>query len=51
MFVMVDFVRKMTVKESCKCDKYGLFEHLLFLFSHHFQFQKVCLDSGCEGMI
>ena len=31
MFVMVDYVRMM-VKKSCKCGKYGLCEHLLFLF-------------------
>ena len=32
MFVMVDYVREMTVKKSCKCGKCGLFEHLLFFF-------------------
>ena len=31
MFIMVDYVREMTVKKSCKHDEYGLFEHLLFL--------------------
>ena len=31
MFVVVDYVRQMTVKKSCKYGKYGLFEHLLFL--------------------
>ena len=31
MFVMVDYVRKMTVKTSCNYGEYGLFEHLLFL--------------------
>ena len=29
---MVDCVRKVTVKKSCKCGEYGLFELLLFLF-------------------
>ena len=28
---MVDYVKKMTVKKSCKYGKYGLFEHLLSL--------------------
>ena len=32
MFVMVDYVREMTVRESSKYGKYGSFEHLLFLF-------------------
>ena len=32
MFVMVDCVREMTVKKSCKYAKYGSCEHLLFLF-------------------
>ena len=32
MFVMVDYVRGMTVKKSCKHGEYGLFEDLLFLF-------------------
>ena len=31
MIVMVDHVRKMTVKKSCKYGEYGSFEHLLFL--------------------
>ena len=31
MFVMVDYVRKMTVKKSCKYGEHGSFEHLLFL--------------------
>ena len=31
MFVMVDYVGKMTVKKSCRYGKYGSFEHLLFL--------------------
>ena len=33
---LVDYVRKMTAKKSCKCDKYGSFEHLLFLFFFSF---------------
>ena len=32
MFVMVDYVRKMTVKKSCKYGDYGSFEYLLLLF-------------------
>ena len=32
MFVMVDDVRKMTSKKSCKPGVYGSFERLLFLF-------------------
>ena len=31
MSMMVDYVRKMTVKKSCKRDEYGSFERLLFL--------------------
>ena len=29
---MVDYVRVMTPKTSCECGKYGLLEHLLYLF-------------------
>ena len=32
MFVIVDYVKKMTEKKSCEYGEYGLFEHLLFLF-------------------
>ena len=32
MFVMVDCVRKMAAKKSCKCGECWSFEHLLFLF-------------------
>ena len=32
MFVMVDYVKEMTVKKSYKYGEYGSFEHLLFLF-------------------
>ena len=31
MFVMVEYVREMAVKKSCKYGEYGSFEHLLFL--------------------
>ena len=31
MFMIVDFVKEMTVKKSCKYGEYGSFEHLLFL--------------------
>ena len=33
MFMMVDYVKEMTVKRSCNYGNYGWFEHLLFLFS------------------
>ena len=32
LFMMVDHVRKMTVKKSCKYGEYGLFEYFLFFF-------------------
>ena len=32
MFVMVEYVKNMTMKKFCKYGEYGLFEHLLFLF-------------------
>ena len=32
MFMMVDYVKEMSVKKSCKYGEYGLSEHLLFLF-------------------
>ena len=32
MFRMVDYVREMTVKKSCKYSEYGSFGHLFFLF-------------------
>ena len=32
--MMVDYVRKMTVKKSCMYGKYGSFVHLLFLLIH-----------------
>ena len=34
MFVMVGYVRKMTVKKSCKYGEYRPFEHLLFLLQN-----------------
>ena len=34
MFMMVDNVRVMTVKKSCKHGENGLFEHLLFLLHY-----------------
>ena len=33
MFVMLDYVRKVTEKKPGKYSKYGSFEHLLFLFT------------------
>ena len=32
MLVIVDYVKEMAVKKSCKYVEYELFEHLLFLF-------------------
>ena len=32
MSVLVDYVREMTLKKSCKYGEYGSFEHLLLLF-------------------
>ena len=32
MLVMVDYVRKMTVKKSCKNGKYGSLEHFIYWF-------------------
>ena len=31
---MVDYVREMTAKKSCKHGEYGLFEHFFFLLNH-----------------
>ena len=31
--MMVEYVKEMTAKKSCKYGKYGSFEHLLFLLS------------------
>ena len=30
----MNYAKEVTVKKSCKCDEYGSFEHLLFLFLH-----------------
>ena len=53
MFVMVDYVREMTVKKCCKYGKYGLFEHLLFLifvfFFLFFSFFFLCLFHHLSG--
>ena len=43
-----DYVREMTVKESCKCDKYGSFEDVLFLF---LLFVSVYEDLDCVQVI
>ena len=37
MFVMVAYVREMTVKKSCKCGEYGSFEHKFVLLAHLFE--------------
>ena len=44
MFVMVDYVREMTVKKSCKYGEYGSFEHLLILFT-----SCKCIFGNSEG--
>ena len=35
LFMMVDYVRKMTVKTSCEYGEYESFEHLLFFMCVH----------------
>ena len=35
MFVMVYYVREMTMKKSCKYGDYGSFEQLLFFYYHY----------------
>ena len=32
----IDYIREMTAKKSCKYDRYGSFEHLLFFSSYYF---------------
>ena len=44
MLVMVDYVRKMTVKKSCKYGEYWSCEHLLFLL---LLFALVCKVLNC----
>ena len=34
-FAVVDYVKEMTTKKSCKYVEYGTFEYLLFLFECH----------------
>ena len=53
MFVMDDYVMEMTVKKSCESGKYGLFEHLLFLFvlivlEAEPVFQKIVYTRDCR---
>ena len=44
MYMMIDFVGKMTVKKSCKCGDFGSFERLLFLLLLLFSLPKfICL--------
>ena len=38
MFMIVDYVREMTVKKSCKYGEYGLFGYLLLCFGGIFFF-------------
>ena len=50
MFVVVDYVRKVTVKKSCMYGEYGSFEHLLFLSSalRGFGDQKAIYINGLD---
>ena len=41
MNMMVDYVRKMTVKKSCKYGEYGWFEHLLSFLSHSCKLARI----------
>ena len=47
MFVMVDYVREMTVKKSFKYAEYGSFEHLLFLFYLNIVCCSCCCCCSC----
>ena len=40
--MMVDYVRKMTVKNSCNYEDYGWFEHLLFLLIYLLDLCTAC---------
>ena len=42
MFVMGDYVRKMTVKKFCTYGEYGSFAHFLFL---------LCKGDDCEEVM
>ena len=48
MFMMVDNVREVTSKKSCKYDGYGSFDHFLFLFCYMCANVCVCVCvCGC----
>ena len=49
MLVMVDYIREMTVKKSCKCGEYGSYEHVLFLLSFLF-LSLLCLITVTEDL-
>ena len=49
--MMVDYVREMTVKKSCKYGRYGLFEHLLFLFAKVSYYRSLLLSSSSDLII
>ena len=48
VWLMVDYVRKMSVKKSCKYGEYGWIEHLIFLCLHSW---GLCLFVWCFGAI
>ena len=53
MFMLVDYVREMTVEKSCKYCEYGSFEHLFFLFCvcvHAHVFVCVCVCVFVVGL-
>ena len=54
MFMMVDFVRKMTAKKSRRHGEYGSCEHLLFLFNDntksYFKSPEQSSDSSTMGI-
>ena len=51
MFLMADYVRKMTKKKSFAHGEYGLFEHLLFLLKitllMHMSKVQICVIFFC----
>ena len=44
ILVIVDYVREMTVKKSCKYGEYGSFEDLLFLFTFSQSSQLIMME-------
>ena len=41
MLLMVDNLKEITVKKSCKYGEYGSFEHLLFFFTNCLNIVKI----------